>query len=87
MPDFENTRPPLFYEVYRAAKTLNCSFIELFEHKDCLTLIGFARSIRSGENEGDYQKELNPHYQSELVKIGGEISEIKEFARKANGKT
>lgn len=64
---------PFYYRVYRAAKVLNCSFLELSAHEDCLTLMTMAFAIERGENEGEYLKEKNPEYQRQRKQMTNEM--------------
>lgn len=61
--------PPYYYWIYKAAKVLNCSFMELAKHEERLDLMQIAFSIEAGESEGEMTLRANPLYKEKVKKF------------------
>ncbi len=58
-------RPPFWYFVIEAAKALNCTFMELFEHPERDQLISIAFSYKQGVSDGEFLLRCNPTFKRE----------------------
>ncbi len=64
------------YYVYKAAKILGCSFLELDGHPEKARLMTLAFTFESGENEGEYLRELNPEWQKKKKAMSEKIQKV-----------
>lgn len=66
--------PPFYYFVYKAAKILGCSYLELDAREDKTELMKMAFTIDYGERVGEQMKELNPVYRKKCAEFSNKIT-------------
>lgn len=70
--------PPEEYVIHLAAKQLDMSYADLESHPDFHRLMEVGLTLRSGINDGEYARELNPVYQQKVKAAVEQIQKAKQ---------